>query len=402
MWVNKLYPILFFLLLVTVLSCGCWDWNEINTLTIVSGVGVDEAQDEPGKINLTAQVVKSGALRGGGMDGTEESGGAGEFGTEKQAVQVITSTGETVFQAICNLTTKTTHKIFFSHTQVFIIGGKTAERGIYRFLDIVARNPQARPKSQLLITEGEAAEILRHSEGVESIPAFGIFRAVKSASEHAFIPEATLQESFRRLATGTTDPVAPLAQVYKEKGFDGKSMKKVRISGTAIFRGDRMVGTLNLRETRGLLWILGKVKTGIIVVEHAGKKESLDIINAHSKINPEIRNRRLLVRISIDVKCNLAEQQSIDNLIIPGTISALEKKQAAVIRGEVFGAIKRAQSLDADIFGFGEEYYRKYPHEWQRMKPRWRDLFPGIEVQVDVKSRIRETGAISEPIYRKK
>jgi spore germination protein KC len=395
--IKKLYLLLFTLILVILLFSGCWDWEELNGITIVSGIGLDETE-EPGTIRLTAQVIRPAALGGGGN--TEGTGGAGGGGGEAQAVRVLTTTGETIFQALRNLSTQASHRLFLSHTHVIVVSRKAAEEGIYNFIDFFSRDPEPRPNIRLLIAEKEARDILRHPSGVESIPALGIYRAVQTAAANAFAPDITIQDTNKRLASETTELVAPLTKLYEEEGIGNKKKTRVDIAGTAVFRGDKMVGTLNRKETRGLHWILDEVETGIIVIEHAGGKESLEIVKAESKMTPEIKNNELVVKINLDVNTYFGDQQCEKNLTDPTEIALLEKKLAAEVRTEITGVVKKAQELKADIFGFGDEFHRKYPEQWKKLEPRWKELFPGIKIELEIKSGIRETGAIREPVYQ--
>jgi spore germination protein KC len=142
------------------------------------------------------------------------------------------------------------------------------------------------------------------------------------------------------------------------------------------------------------------VKTGIIVIEHAGSKQSLEITKSQTKLTPEIRDNKLVVKISIDVNTNLGDQQCGKNLINPAEIVLMEEKQTAEIRAEITGAVKKALELKADIFGFGDEFRRKYPEQWEKLEQRWLEIFPGIKIELEIKSRIKATGEIREPLYQ--
>lgn len=64
-------------------------------------------------------------------------------------------------------------------------------------------------------------------------------------------------------------------------------------------------------------------------------------------------------------------------------------------------AVVRAQELNADIFGFGEEVRRKHPGQWKNMEDKWDELFPGLEVIPEVDAKIRRTGKITKPAQPK-
>ncbi len=100
-----------------------------------------------------------------------------------------------------------------------------------------------------------------------------------------------LNEFFQRLATGGIDLVALRAEIIpKPQHFDirGELWRErigasPRITGAAVFRKDRLVGWLGKQETRGLLWVMGRVRSGIIVIEHPADSDEyvgLEILRA--------------------------------------------------------------------------------------------------------------------------
>ncbi len=318
------------------------------------------------------------------------------------AVRVTSSTGKTVYQAVKNFITHTSRHLYFSHNQVIIIGQSAGAKGVYPLLDFFIRSPQPRPYTWILIAQGKASDVLRSYNGQEKIDALGLAMAVRSSGKNAYAPAVTLQEFSERLMSTTTAPVAPLVEIYEETGFAGEKTKRARILGTAVFRGDRFAGKLGLKETRGLLWVLGKVKEGIITVPCPGGRVSLEIKESRSRIERVLHNGRLSVKVEVKVESNLGDQSSAENPASPARIADLEKKQAEAIRGEILAVVRRAKQLHADIFGFGEEFHRRYPGVWPVLESRWQDLFPDITVEVVVKSRICNVGGIGEPLCRRK
>ncbi|MNW07849.1 hypothetical protein D3C71_2045300 [compost metagenome] len=46
----------------------------------------------------------------------------------------------------------------------------------------------------------------------------------------------------------------------------------------------------------------------------------------------------------------------------------------------------------ADVLGFARAFHKKYPREWKRAKGEWDTIFPTVDVQLDVKSKIKRPG----------
>ena len=61
-------------------------------------------------------------------------------------------------------------------------------------------------------------------------------------------------------------------------------------------------------------------------------------------------------------------------------------------------AVARCQSLNSDVFGFGDMIHKTDPAFWKQISDRWRDYFPGVKVQVTAKFTIENTGVTGEAI----
>jgi spore germination protein KC len=72
------------------------------------------------------------------------------------------------------------------------------------------------------------------------------------------------------------------------------------------------------------------------------------------------------------------------------------------LKKRVHIALTQAQKMNADIFGFADAFYRKYPKEWNRAKDRWDEIFPKVKVQVDRKAKITRPGLTGKNLFKSK
>ncbi|HHW40596.1 MAG TPA: hypothetical protein GXX19_05515 [Syntrophomonadaceae bacterium] len=78
----------------------------------------------------------------------------------------------------------------------------------------------------------------------------------------------------------------------------------------------------------------------------------------------------------------------------------LEKEKEKAITREVMAAVTRSKELKSDFLALGDMLYRQYPEVWEKIKHNWRDEWlPNVEVRVSVTSKMRRSGATSEPIH---
>jgi germination protein, Ger(x)C family len=381
-----------FLLAFVICGClvlnatGCWNRRELDTLAILLGIGIDKSTDT-GNVKLTAQVVKAGELKSSQKNGGSGGGGKSYLNME--------STGDTVFEAIRGFTHESSRKMYFPHNQIMVLGRDIAEEGVRKYIDFFVRDPESRLNISVLVSKNTAAEILDVKPNFEKIPALDIYDLVEDQTATSETSIVKLKNFLERLMSKSTAPIAPLIEVLGEG-----DKKKIYVSGTAVFRKDKLVGELDKNETRGLLWVINKVKSGIIKVKCPdGKDEvSLEIVNAKSKITSEINGNKVIFKIKIQEEGNVGEQECTEDLSKPPKMNLLKKEKAEAIRGEVMSAFKKARELDADIFGFGEILHQRHPKQWKGMENRWDEIFQKVEVQVIVETKLKLTGQINKPV----
>lgn len=379
------------LIIIPLFVSGCWDSHELDKLSIVSGLGWD-LDTETGEVTLTFQNIIPGEIKS-----TTSSSGNGrqKGGDPLHTVQLDSSTGSSSYDALNRYTQHSSRITFYPHAQVYVFGKDGAQKGLYPFLDSIARNPINRPNVLMVVAEKKASDILEIQDGMENIQALGMAAEIKLSATYSKYPAVTYLEFANRLMSKTTAPIAPMVGIMEQTGPEGKKIRKTRITGTAVFKGDRMIGELNERESSGLLWAINKIKRGFVIVPEA----NMEIVRAKSKIVPDLQGDKIKITVEIDQESNLLEYSGHQDMTSE-ILHELEKSQAKEIVGQVVAAVDKSFSLNADVFGFGDAVNRKYKKEWQDLKPRWDDIYPFIEVVVKVKTHINEIGDINKALLK--
>lgn len=368
----------------TISSTACWDRRELDSLAVVMGVGIDQAQEKD-KVLVTAQVIKPAEISSPG-----KGGGSGE-----KPYLNVTNTGNTVLETLRRFTHVINRRMYLAHNEVIILGNEVAREGVRAYLDLFFRDPEPRLTAWILVAKEKAGAVLETGAELEKIPALNLAQLLEARVATSEVPAVNLNDFCQRLMSKTAAPVAPLVEVSDE----GKK-KTARLAGTVVFKKDKLVGYLTLTESRGLLWVLNEIKGGIIVVKSPdGEGEvSLEILRASSKITPEIKDGKPFFTVKIKEEGNLDEQKCAENLTTLTAWAALEQNQVGVIRQEVKAALQKAQELNADIFGLGEVVQRKYPALWKELELHWDEVFPQLEIKIVVETKLRRSSMITRPV----
>ncbi len=378
----------FWLIIVILFTNGCWSYHELNQLAVVAGTAIDRGK-KPGTVQLTLQIFKPSASQsGGGGDGTG-GGGSGQ----QQPFIVKSRTGKTIFDAAQNFLAETDRKLYWPHNQVIILGNEQARQGVRLVLDYFVRNNEPRPTMWILVAEDKAGAILNAPGDLEKVSAMEISQLIQAQSFSSKNVMINLQDFATRLLSKT---VAPIATLIKINEVGGK--KRLGLSGTAVFKGDRLVGTLDGRQTRGVLWVQGKVKQGAIIINVPGGKAGLEIARSRTKVKPVLFKNKLKIKVSIHEEGNLNCQMSPEDLTKPEKLKSLARREAIVIKNEINAALAKAKEFNADIFGFSEAIHKSNPKEWRTMKEKWDQIFPRLQVDVDVNCVIHSVGLTIPPL----
>lgn len=381
--------ILFFLIVNTT---GCWNYIELDERAIVVAVGIDKA-DKEGEIMVTVQLLKPGEL------GTTTVKG-GDSGGKEKTVWVISSTGKTIFEAIRDFTMESDRKLYFQQNRLVVFSEEIAREGVLPIMDMFIRDPEMRSRTKILVCKGKASEVLKGESELENIPASGIEKLIENRVATSKTSEINMHEFMVKLASKTTSPIATKIELLNENNKD--EPPGIKVSGSAAFKEDKFVGWLDRTETRGLLWIINEITSGIIVVESPSNKNkhlSFEILKASSKIKPELRDGKVIIVIDIEEEGTLGEQEVSTDLSTQDMLKDLEELKADAIEKEIRTCLVKAQKeLKSDIFGFGEKIYRSLPKEWKNLEKNWDKEFPDIVVEINVTAKIIRTNIILAPI----
>lgn len=364
--------------MMLLLTTGCWDRRELETLATVVGAGLDLAGQE-GKIELVTQIVQPGSVRKSETGG--QSGG--------QSTVVIKSIGSNVADAARNINNDISRHLYWSHNEVLLISETLARQGVGSVLDFFYRTIEPRERMKLMICRGKPEEILSAKGLFGAVPAVSLSEIIGQYRRTSTTVSVDMRDFLDHQISKTASAYAPIVQRQEDR---------FAITGTAVFRGDRMVDELTPQETRGLLWVLGKVKGGTLVVGSDAGELSLEITRASAHVSTRVSGGVPYVEAKIYVKSSLGWQETASDLAAPEVISTWERNAGEAIKAEVILALSKAQQLNTDLFGFGEQLHRTHPSEWRKMEKDWDSLFPRLAIEITVQFTLDQTGMINKRI----
>lgn len=367
---------------------------EIDNHTFIRASGVDIVPDESDAVNLT--IVSENVEDDSKM-----------FSGEKKA-NIVSVQGKTLFEANRNFHTFMNRDIFWGHSQFILLSEEVCKNNIVKYLDFYIRDHELRLTSKVLIVEGSTVEdFFRQTNSAQYFIGEKLESLVSNIGALSLSKEFTVYELINVFESDFSSAYIPIIYLTDRKNIDtnnNSNKMDMALEGYAIFKEFKMIGTLHGYDARGLNFITNDINSGIIVVKDDNNDDiSLEIISSSTKIKPKYNNDNLSIVIDINISCNIAEQEGTQDIYTEEGIEKLKEQQENTIKLEVENVVKYAQKNNVDIMGIGDAIFHKYPVRWEKdLKDNWKDLFPQINIDVEVKSKINRVYNIKLPVGAKK
>ena len=372
---------LFVILSVLVLP-GCWDRREIGKIAIVMGFGIDAGESED-EIDITAQIANTSTIA------SSEKGG-GEGG-EKKPYLNLSSRGEYVFPSIRASVTKSGARLYMSHNYVVLFGEELAKRGVGNYMDFFLRDHELRLDMHLLVARGHAKDALDVNTGFQSIPALHINDLIRAQQQLSTGMTVTSLDFMNRLAENRAAPLLPMIEIDSTEGND-----VLRMTGTAVFDRDKMIGTLSETETRGFLWCADAVGQAVVVAHPENGSVGIEVSQSTGSIEAVCaENGEVTMVLRVRAEGSLGSQRGNENYTEEVATDKLLRAFAAEIEGEIRACLDKAKLLKQDVFGFSDVVYRHHPARWEEMKDT---PFYDLPVRIEVETKLDTSGRIGGPM----
>ncbi|MCE5287204.1 MAG: Ger(x)C family spore germination protein [Pelosinus sp.] len=387
------------MILSLLFSSGCWDYIEYENLAQATGLGFD-FDASTGQITVTLQYA---APKKGGSTSGADSG-------SKVPVIVRAATDTTIMGALTKLQEVIPRKIFYGYINILIVGKEAAAYRMKEIIDLTDRTPAIQNSAELIIASGKAEDILSLVLPTDTINSTEKTRNLANLSPYTGAAYSVSISDFQQmLAIGGWEATAPYVietpgskkeedsgQITDNIHIGKKTSGTPRIAGLAVFKQDKLVGSLDLKESLGYNWITGKtIKNYKSSTNETGDTLSYQINNSSHKVIVKIENGLPVIYLTVKVNANLRKYytDAATDYLSPAVITDLETKLDETIRTDIDAALQTAKRLNADIFGFGFALFRTSPNLWQEQyESQWDTLFPQLQVHVSTEVKIINTG----------
>lgn len=369
------------ILLITTLLTGCWNYRDLDQLSIVAGVAIDKGSKDKYLVTIEVVDIKS------------------EGKNVKTASKKIQAEGATIFDSVRNAIKITGRRLYWSHVKICIISNELAREGLVEIIDFFARDAESRLTLNFLISkEKTASELLSQQSVTSEIRSYEIKDMLKAQKSVSKSPDVKANELINVLSGDGISAALPSIGIIENEG-----MPADELSGTAVFKKDKLVGFLDEKETKDYLFVINRVNGGLITdinpPESKGANITLEIFNSRTKVRPDYSNGKLSINMYVESDVAIDELGTTKNYIENKEMKKLVSDVENKLEEDIKKTVERVQDeYDADIFGFGLKVKKDMPEVWKKIGNGWDDEFRNLDIHVNVKLNVRNTGLMLKPI----
>lgn len=377
-------------------TSGCWQYQDLNELAVVSAIGIDKIEDD---YLVSAQIINVKKL-------TKDSSTSGE----EAPVTVYEAKAKTIGQALNKMALQLPKELYLSHIDVVVVGEETAKIGLREYIDFLLRDREARKVYPFIVAKGsKAVEVLKVLTPIETLPSTSLAAVLENAHKiNGVITNRTFDNILMCLYTKGRYPTVPAVEIIKQTkegeqtdNISSSSPKtKIQITGPAVFLEDKLVGYFTNKQGLGYNLIRERVIGAIVSFpcDDTGNYGSVKLDTPKVEKSFTFKDGEPVFKIKVDVTATITDYNCKLNLRKSKNIEKVETMVEKEIKKILNAVIKVSQEkYKADVLGFGELLYRNQYSYWNKVEKDWDKIFPNVKYDLEANTLINNTGSITIP-----
>lgn len=400
--------------------------QDINDLAYVIAIGFDVGNDD--KLKLTFQISIPSANSSG-----SSGGGDGSSSSEKGVSDTLNQTVEcNSFNSGLNTANNIISKrLNLSHCKFIIFSEELASQGISDYIYTLENNIELRSNCNILVSTSTAEEFINSSTPILEHSTSKYYEIITTASRYSgYTSNATLNTVYTSIADDFSETSTMLGNVQKDESSEDESSSSgdssseesgssggnssssgqtssengmttdIIIGGIAVFKKDKLVGTLSKEETIPYLIVTDKLKECVVsipspfsegnyidlhIYDFSKTKNNVKLDSSGPQITTDVTLKSTI--LSNDFDFDSSSKEDIEKII---SVASDHLKNQIINYYE-----KTAREFKSDITGLGKYAVYKFPtiNDWENYN--WPEKFETATFDVNVEVNIESSYFIS-------
>lgn len=340
------------LIIIILLTSGCYDYVELNDLSFISAIGLDYNENKEYEIIYEIlNDTKNGETQA------------------NQKAYTVSSKGKTIAEAFDNLSLKVNKIPYYFHFKALVISENVAKFHMKEVIDYVLRNTEIRNEFFFVISkDNPPKDIIAKTTDFNPVVGDQIVQMIKSPSfQYNVAYNKPFEDTIECFINERTDAIANVFTV---------SGNTIGLTGLGIF-DDYVFKEFLSKKDSSIYNLLNGDKNSMLIT-HNYDNLPLSIKIYFSKVEYEFKNNK--INISIKAEGEIKENLPDFDLKYENTYIKLEKDFKEILENDVTDFLKILKDNNSDILGLEDKYYKKTRKTINNIM----DVF-NIEVKIDLK-----------------
>lgn len=398
----KHIALIIIIIIISIAFTGTHIVHSVDDLAYAVGLGIDVGDTKALKVTFQFTMPNS----------------SGESTSGETAPSVIDSVeADSVDAAINLMNAYVSKEINLSHCEVIVISEELAKKGIGKEIYTLMNKVQIRPDNSIIISICSANEYLKSvSPSLENLVAKFYEILPESSSYTGYTIDAELGKFFNNIVCEVYQPTAILGNAILEESNSDKNSgdsesnpnsepisakNGIENIGMAVFKEDKMVGTLTSEETLAHLIFTNKLKScNFTISDPENKDKKIDLylnLNRAPTVDASIVNGTPYITTTTLINARIASVDSITDKTSENRLTEIEKAASNQLKDLLENYLyKTSKEFHSDIAGFGKYVLKKFKTMTDYQNYNWlnhyQDAFFKTNVTVSIESGFLLTG----------
>lgn len=375
-----------FLILLLPLLSGCYNYRELNELGITTAVSIDYKDNNFYVIAEVINPIKQ-------QDASSSN---------NSPFVNYNSSSSSLQDAFRKVVLESPRQLYAAQLEIIVLSEEVVNNHLEEVLEYFARDPEARTEIKIIVAKTEdSTKAITLQTLLTSLSSSNIINSLDLQSKVLGMSyPVTLNELLNMYIDPYLEVVLPSMTLYgnyeigdeKENITTSSPKAIVKIDGSTITKDNKILGYLDLEESKILNLINGKLKETIIKMNYY---DGYIIFEPNRiKVSRELDIKNNIIKINISGYSKTKEIQSNINVKDPKEVEKLNKALNMELEKKItdtFNSIR--EKYGTDVFGFQELYYRtNYKYFKENCTNWYEDIYPKIKLEVKANVRLYEKG----------
>lgn len=376
-----------FLILLLPLLSGCYNYRELNELGITTAVSIDYKDNNFYVIAEVINPIKQ-------QDASSSN---------NSPFVNYNSSSSSLQDAFRKVVLESPRQLYAAQLEIIVLSEEVVNNHLEEVLEYFARDPEARTEIKIIVAKTEdSTKAITLQTLLTSLSSSNIINSLDLQSKVLGMAyPVTLNELLNMYIDPYLEVVLPSMTLYgnyeigdeKENITTSSPKAIVKIDGSTITKDNKILGYLDLEESKILNLINGKLKETIIKMNYY---DGYIIFEPNRiKVSRELDIKNNIIKINISGYSKTKEIQSNINLKDPKEVKKLNKALNMELEKkttDTFNSIR--EKYGTDVFGFQELYYHtNYKYFKENCTNWYEDIYPKIKLEVKANVRLYEKGS---------